>query len=273
MEENTIEQFVKQVKEGDKNVIDVSKKVLEGGKEVVTVELTKRKVMPDRMESPARAHVFHVAPGFIAYIEENKTDNTIVMANVSNTHIFAVLDDKAKLGFETIALNPPYDARFELLQKTLLGKQLPIDAFARHVMRNRPIIIDSADMTAKDLAMAMQQITISSETVQGMGVGKKAVNGLMCKTTIAAGTEEAPVELPDSFEVEVPIFLGTDPVKFGVDVTITTQSGQVWATVDAPEIEVKKFEVFEQILEPIKAIDGVLVSYGWPNTDDWKYNK
>jgi len=271
-EKNVLDRFVKAVGENENNAINVAKKVLENGKEDVTINLQQTKVMPERIESPARAHIFHDAEGFIKYLKDNRTQTTLVLADIDNVRVCAVLDDKAKTGFETINLCPPLHPKFALLEETLLNKKMPITEFARAVMRNRAIIKDTALMSAKDLAMAMQQITVASETTQSIGTGKIAVNGVVCKTKISAGTAEEKIELPDSFGVEVPIYLNTKDKQFGVDITVSTIRGEIVVDVDCPELKVKKFEVFEEILDPIKQLKNVCVSYGKLQTVNWKYN-
>lgn len=271
-EKNVLDQFVKAVGQNENNSINVVKKVLDDGKENVTINLQRTNVMPERMESPARAHIFHDAEGFIEYLKSNRTQKTLVLADIDNICVSAVLDDNAKNGFETIKLYPPLHPKFALLEETLLNKKMGIATFARAVMRNRAIIKDTASVTAKDLAMAMQQITVASETTQSVGIGKVAINGVVCKTEISAGTAEEKIELPNSFEVEVPIYLNTKSKRFGIDITISTSRGEIIVDVDCPELEVKKFEVFEEILCPIKKLKDMCVTYGKPQTSNWKYN-
>jgi hypothetical protein len=269
---DSIKNFVEEIGAGDKNVIDISKKMLAGGKEAVIVTLEKKKAMPERMESRARCHEFHDIDGFIQYITDNKTHNTLILSDVNGFCIKAILDDKASHGFEEIAYRPPRHPKFEMLEDGLLNQKMSIDVFARQVMRNRSVIVDSGKTTARDLAMAMQQITIASETTQSIGTGKVAVNGVMCKTEISAGHQEK-VDLPDSFDVKVPIYLNTPEQQFGVDITISTVRGEVIANVDCPELEVKKFELFETLTSKIKKTAGIKASYGFPTWRDWRYNQ
>lgn len=276
MSNNDVADAIKEVAENEVNVISVAKMMLKGGKENVQVSLEHKKVMPERMESQARCHVFHDAEGFMAFLSANKTKHTFVFADVNGVVIYAVLDDKAKTGFETVSLRPPYHPEFSLLNDALLNKSLPIAFFAQGIMRNRKVIQDSPpNWDAKSLALAMQQLTVASAIVQAIGDGKTAVNGVMTTTTVMTGSPEAKehLDLPETIKVKVPIYLNTEAVEFDIDITVSSKSGAVFAITDAPELEVKKYEVFETMLKDVKALEGVTVVYGWPSRADWKYNK
>lgn len=277
MSENgkSIENHVTRIEIDEYNTMDVVKKVLgDGKKENVTVTLGRKRIMPERMESPARAHVFHDADGFVSYVDANKTDNTLVLATVDDSRVFAVLDDRAEEGFERIYLIPAKDPRFVLLEKSLLQQRMSIESFAIAVMRNREIIQDTDKLSARDLALAMQQITVSEKIENCSGIGATSVNGVMCTSTVKAGQAEAKIDIPDILTVKVPIYLNTEAVEFDIDITVLNQRGAVMAVVDSPQLEVRRFEVFEnQILAPIKEMDDVDVSYGYPATEVWEYNK
>ena len=270
---NDVSEAIKKVAENELSAVALAKELLDDGTKKVTVLLERRKIMPERMESPARSHQFCDVDGFTEYVGNNKTTDTVVFCDVNETTIFAVLDDKAPKGFEIITLVPPYHPEFALLAETLLDKTLGIQEFARAVMRNKRVIKDTAGHSARNLAMIMQQIVVASETKQFIGDGKKQVNGLVTKTTIKAGSDVTDeLEIPDSFTVELPIYINTDPKRFDVDITITTKQQGVVAVVDCPELEVKKYEVFEEMVAGLKNLAGVSVVYGRPGRCDWNYN-
>lgn len=271
---NDVEDAIKRVDENEASSVSLVQELLDGDSGKVEVVLKRTKTMPERMESPARDHIFHDVAGFTRFVDANKTERTIVFASVEAVVISAVLNDEAKHGFEVVALRPPYDPKFKLLDNTLLDQVLPIADFAQAVMRNRGIIKGSGEKSAQNIAMIMQQITVASETKQYIGDGKTAVNGLITTTKITAGGPEAEsqLQIPDSFEVEVPIYLNTAAKKFGIDITISTKHGAVMAVVDCPELEVKKYEVFSEMIAGVGKLDGVSVVYGTPRTTSWKYN-
>jgi len=271
---NDVDEAIKNVKKNEVSAVSLAKELLKDGKEEVRVVLERQKMMPERMESPARNHVFYDVEGFTEFLVANKTKQTIVFADVSNVVVYAVLDDTSERGFEKVSLQPPYHPKFSLLNEALLNQTLPIADFAQAVIRNRGVIKNTNGQSAQSIALIMQQITIASETKQFIGDGKTASNGLVTTTKITAGSPEAKeqLQIPDSFQVELPIYLNTAPKIFGIDITISSKRGEVLAIVDCPELEVKKYEVFEEMLVGIKKNEGVMVVYGRPNIIDWKYN-
>jgi len=270
---NDVKDFLQNVSEMGSNALNVSKKVLEEGKEQVTLDMRRTRIMPERMESPARAHVFHEVDGFLAYIDENRTKNTVIFADVNNTMIYAVLDDGAEKGFEQIRFEALYHPEFVLLNKTLLDDTMDIMTFARNLMRNRNVLAGDSEK-AKQLALMMRQITVSSKITACSGVGAKSVNGIMCTTEAKAGVAEDQIDLPDSIAVKVPIYIDTAPVQFDIDLTMTAnRTGQVEVTTDNPELELCKYKVFQLIMEQVAKINGVLVTMGKPMTKEWVYNK
>jgi hypothetical protein len=275
--ENTINQFLNDVGNLQNNAITVTKKLLEGGKEEVTLNLQRKPIIPERMESPARAHTFHDADGFIKYLQANKpTDGVMmVLADVTAKRIIAVLNDKAAKGFENITLQPPYHPEFILLSN-LVNKTLEITDFAKMVLRNRSVTHASkiGDTTAaRDIALLFSQITVSKKVTACTGAGNKSTNGVMVETSISAGANtQQPIALPEAIKFKVPIYLNTEEVIFDITIKLAHDEVDVYIVTDAPELELRKFEVFEKILEPIKAMEGVLVSYGTPATENWNYN-
>jgi len=270
---NDVKEFLQNVNELGSNALSVSKKLLEDGKEQVTLDLRRTRVMPERMESPPRAHVFHEVDGFLTYIDENRTPSTVIFADVPNTRISAILDDKAERGFEKITFEALHHPEFILLNKTLLDDTMDIMTFARNLMRNRNVLAGDPEK-ARQLAMMMRQITVSSKITACSGVGAKSVNGIMCTTEAKAGVAEDQIDLPDSVAVKVPIYIDTKPVQFDIDLTMTAdRTGNVEVTTDSPELELRKFEVFQLIMEQVAAINGVLVTMGKPMTNEWAYNK
>jgi len=272
-EKNVVRDFMRNVDELGSNALSVSKKMLQGGKEQVTLDLRRTKIMPERMASPARAHVFNEVDGFLTYIDENHSENTIIFADVNAAQIHAVLDDKAELGFETVIFSPIHHPEFVLLSRTLIEQTMDIMDFARNLMRNRNVLAGDPEK-AKQLALMMRQITVSSKITACSGVGAKSVNGIMCTTTAKAGVAEEQIDLPDAIAVKVPIYIDSKPVQFDIDLTISAdRNGEVNITTDCPELEVRKYEVFQLIIEQVSAINGVTVTLGRPLTKEWAYNK
>lgn len=82
-------EFVNAVQEGNEHIIEIAREELGKGKGNKLVFAMQKRVLqpeqpqqPVKMESPRRAHIFHDAEGFAAYLAKYKTDNTVVLVNV-----------------------------------------------------------------------------------------------------------------------------------------------------------------------------------------------
>jgi hypothetical protein len=269
-----LRKILTEVAEGDTHVINVDKQLL-GDKENVSLDFSRKRQMPERMESPARAHTFHDVAGFISYLATNKADDAamVVLADISSQSAAAVLNDKAEKGFEIITFDPPYHPEFVLLSE-MLNKTLDIKDFARQILRNMRVIAGE-QAEARNIALMMSQITVSSQVTACTGTGKNSISGVMVTTNVKAGVGESKMEIPDSIKFTLPIYLNTDPETFEMDITViaTRNAETVSIQTDAPELAVIKHKLFEKLLEPVKKMDGVIVSYGMLSTSDWIYNK
>jgi hypothetical protein len=110
-------------------------------------------------------------------------------------------------------------------------------------------------------------------TANNCGAGKKSVNGVMCETQVKAGTAEEKIEIPDSIRIKTPIWFETEAVEFDMDLTVIAayRGEEVKVFVDAPELELRKAQVFKNVLDPIKKMDGVLVTMGQAHHTEWRY--
>ena len=270
-----VKDFVGNVVKGQVNAISVVKDMT-GDAKVATIKLVNTPVDPIRKESSARQHTFHAADGFVAYLKENKTPNLIVLADVDERKATAVLDDKAAKGFENIILKPAFHPRFKTLLATILygqGTEQNITRFAKRVMMSKEIIVSADNLDGKQLAMQMMQITVSHKIIACTGEGVTVTNGIMCESKIQGGVGNSTIELPETITVKLPIFINTEPVTFDIELLITTGDPETPPSVIAmaPQLEEKIGEVFEKILEPIKALDDAIVSYGTLDTTNWQY--
>ncbi len=273
-ETDGLKKFLSEIEDGACNVLSVVKKTLPGGDGISTVKLERKRAMPERMESPKRAHIFHDADGFVKYLGRFQNENMRVFANLETCQIDCVLDESAKDGFEVVTLIPMEHPQFTLLDSTLIKPAvLTMKRLALNVMRNRAVIVDTQQQSARDLAMIMQQITVSTKTKAHTGTGVHAINGFIVETNVKAGPVDELVELPDTIAVELPIYLNTEPKKFGIDITIGIEHNEPSAVIDCPELITKKLEVFQEIVAPIKKMDGVFVAAGQRQTGAWLYNR
>ncbi len=269
-----LKQFLESVGVMDINAITVSKKLLADGKEEVTLNLANKKIMPERMESAPRAHIFHDVPGFVQYLDANKGNNSLVTADCDERKIQAVLSDSADRGREFIYLKPVLHPEFVLLSK-LLACRMPISDFARMAMRNRRVLGETED-DGRDFAMLMQQITISSKVTARIGTGAKCVNGLMCSTEVkGSDPAKVDVDVPDSIRANLPLYIGRPEVSFDVDLTVYARQDRAEIAADAPELAVLHYEELKKILDEIgEALKAeVQVAPGELSYGRWDYNK
>ena len=265
--------FVDSVEDGKEHLIDVARKITED-KENVTFSLSKRKLQdeqpkpPVRKESPRRAHVFHSAKSFIAYLLKYKTENTVVLADVQNNTIEAVIDNKAKNGFETICFIPQIHPLFKPWNNQIINSEKEIREFAVFLQQNKKTILTP---DAKELTMFFSQIRASQEITMHKGIGQGSVNGLTCKLTIMSKTENQEVELPESMTIEVPIYIDTPKQEIEIDILLTANNTDTFALCSSSMLDVHKVTAFENMIEEIKAVDGIVVGFGGVDYQEWKY--
>ncbi len=273
-DQNTIKAFMSNIEIGKNHAIAVIKEVLEDGTTNSTVNLSRTKVTPERMESPKRGHIFFTVPGFVSYLKQNETDDTLILADVSDCRICAVLDDKAKDGFEMIYLKPERHPEFILLSQ-MLDQRMPLPQFAELARRNRRRLGETED-DGREFTITMQQITISSKVTACVGTGKSSTNGVMCTTEVKSGTPRTDiVELPDTVQATVPLYIQRPERTFTIDLTVMANQTEALITADAPELEVLKHQEMTFILDEVSEAlaGGIITSVGRISHNPWDYNK
>ena len=107
-----------------------------------------------------------------------------------------------------------------------------------------------AKMQAKvpqELAKARQKALMSGLNVAGtievaQGQGKNAINGVMVTTTIKGADSTNFGELPDTIVLDLPIYVGTQPTKIEIDLTLSARPGEgVYITLSAGDLLEAKF--------------------------------
>lgn len=274
----SIEKFLATVKIGSENVVDVSRKVLADGKENVVVCLGNRHLQPeppkapDRAESPKRSHMFHAIEGFCHYLGHVKTSNTVVFVDVNAGEFYAVIDDQAEKGFEIITMQPQTHPLWAPWQ-TELCQSMMVKDFAKFLLANRRQLTGER---AKELIADFSQVRAATEVTLESGTGKNCVNGLMIHTKIQGAKGSDTFELPDSFVVRAPLFVGLEAQDIEIDITLEAAdpaavSGVV-ATLTSADATTKKIEAFEMMCEQVKSqIEDIVVAMGSPEYDRWEY--
>jgi hypothetical protein len=272
---NNLDTFLKELPTHSTNALTVSKEVLADGEHKVTLAMEHTLKMPERMESPRRAHVFHEITGFAQYLNSMKRkDQAAVLVDGVKLEASAVLDESAAGGYEVIRFIPMPHPTLTLLRETLIGRFDP-KRLAEGVMRNRDVIIgvDGDDSGAsKQLAMLMKQITISSSVEAAQG---ESLNGVMVETKVKAGTAKDSICLPRTLRVMVPLFMHTMPVQFDLCLTVSPLTAdRVVICVDAPELDALLHHEFMMLTQQIKdTIPHIFIGLGCLSYAEWKYNK
>lgn len=266
--------FLRGVAQGDENVIDVMRDLSADG-EVVPGErrvvLTRRPATPERMETPPRAHQFHEVEGFAAYLAQYAGAHTVILADLESQRISAVLDETQASGVETVFLVPQTHPLFEPWDELLGMEPVEVMAFAEFVMRNRRAVVEP---NGRDLAMLFSQIHASSRTTMQRGQGKTALNGVMVETVIQGQSHNEVVELPDEITLELPIYVtDASPRRVVVDLLVCERGGKITVSSSAAGLADLRVRAFLEMLEPLRELDGPVVSLGSARHVSWEYVK
>ncbi len=280
---NRIEELIRQVAKGQENALKITRHTMTvDGKEVPAfcVALQNRQLQPEpplppeRRESPRRAHLFHDVEGFAAYLLKYKTENTVVLADVPNQAIAAVLDERAEKGFETVVLRPathPLFAPWEgLLEDSASDSDDPmtVDKFAEFVMTNRRSVVMP---DARELVLTLSQVKASKKVTIDRGRGNKCINGVVVETTLQGQSKNEFIDLPDALTLNVPIFVRTSPRQIEIDLLAVAGDSNVYMRAVSADVETAKVEAFEEMLAECRRIEGVVVGTGAPLTREWDY--
>lgn len=284
-----ISNILRRVAEGQETTLDVAADVLEFAgppdengdptttkvpRHIVTIERRALNAeppdAPERFESPRRAHLFHDANGFIAYLQRYGTPATVVLADHATRTMEATINEEADDGFETVHLDPIPDPRSSEWSHNL-GSALPIKQFARFIRANYRTVVKP---DGHKLALLLSQITASRNATIQQGVGANSLNGIMIETTIQAKATTAPVDLPETITIKAPLFAGQDAVEIEIDILIEYREEQVVAVMTSHDAHTKTIEAFEAMLAAIQtglALKTAVVALGERKTEPWNY--
>ena len=284
--------LIRRIAEGQETTLDVAGDVLEfesvgaDGKKTTTkvprriITVERRAVQPEppeqpeRFESPRRAHTFHDAAGFVAYLQRYGTKATVVLADHAEATMQATIDETAADGFETIRLKPIPHPLLEPWRARTGGSAYPIKEIARFLMENRRAITKPA---GREVALLMSQVTASRSITRQAGIGAKSLNGIMIKTTIQGVDQKAaPLDLPETITIAAPIFAGQPPVPIEIDLLLdcSDADGTATARLTSHDMTIKRIEAFEAMVAKIAAeikLETAVVALGTGQTEPWDY--
>lgn len=273
--ETTLGNFLRRVRKGEENTLEIIRQALPDGKGEKTVVALQNRILqaeqppaPQRAESPRRDHTFHDVEGFVRYLAKYKTEDTVILADVAERAIDAVVDEKAVEGFEVLHFTPVPHPMFAPWDE-ILGKPVPLDEFATFIMTNRRIICLP---NGKELALLFSQVRASTNITVQRGRGNKSVNGVVIETEIQGERSSEPMDLPDCLTIETPIFVSGDSVSIEIDMLISVKEGnQIFIVATSAQVLEARTRAFEAMIERIGEIKGVTAALGYPAHEEWKY--
>lgn len=272
-------------------LVDVARKMV-GDKEAMSFTVTHKTVnpeppvMPPRKESPRRNHTINDIEGFAKYIEEYKTEKTVILVDIESRKARAILNEEASHGFEIINFEPVIHPLFHPWSVMMLSDikddspalkevvGLRASAFANFIQTNRRAIVEP---DGQELARLLAQIKISKKIEIQHGTGPHSINGIVCEMDIGGLKKNEIVDIPETLNIEVPLFVGTDPVKLEIDLLVGTADGpecerlEVTIKMLSADVDLKIYEAFSSMLNGINRIDGVIVAIGSDNYLEWDY--
>lgn len=224
-------------------------------------------------ETPPRAHVFHDALGFAAYIVKEGSGRTIVLADQVGRRMAAVLDEGRPDGVEVVQMHPQTHPRWAPWAK-FCGQTVLLEGLVDFLRDHRATIAcagigEGEEMSSRQLMFVLSQIRCSVSIEVMKGKGATAVNGLMVKTQVRGGPEESePVELPEWIKVRTPVYVGGPQIEIQLDLVVeASRDGKEIAArlsaSDAREAEIAGFELeVGRVTEGLSAAKGAQVALG-----------
>lgn len=275
-DQSVIGDALRNAPEGSENVFTVIRDVGKAGK-TNTVTLQRKRLetpAPVRSESPRRAHLFHSAEGMGAYLKKFGTKNTVVLGDVTQGCIFAVLDEKADKGFEVIEFRPVAHPLWTPWERLITESKVELDDFVDFLMLNRKAVTEPTGM---ELVHIMSQVKASTSIELHRGRGNESLNGILVKTAIQSEEKEDVVDLPTNIELSVPVYVETGERTIGLDITLQTRStepNRIWVFVTSGDLVQAKVDCFMQMFDQVQAADDKgdwIVSLGCTNHEPWLY--
>lgn len=267
-----LNELLTNVRVGEQTVFDVA-----GGPEARKLTVELRKLHPEearppkRAESPAKKHEFFAAASLAAYLAKYGSEHTVVFADPNAEMIHAVLDERAKDGFEVLTMRPALHPLWKPWAE-VAGRRVPLRDFAQFVAQNRRVIVQP---DGKSLTLMLSQVRASVSVEVQHGRGKEAVNGLMIKTKIQGVEKQDSVEIPDEITIDVPLYVDTENRPIELDLCLEAdRDGEVSVLVSAGTVAEARVAAFEDMVEVIRAgiaDKGATVTFGRPQHGPWAY--
>lgn len=268
---DSLEALITLAPENTATVFDL---LAEGGESVKTIEVKRRTLQPEPpnekevARAKARAHQFHSAEEFAAYIkrESSVEESAVVLGDVDSKMVVCVLSEDSPSDRESISFLAKQHPLFDEWEKLLARQEHDVLDFAKFCQKNRRTIVKP---DGRELAMLFSQVTMAKTITVNRGLGKKALNGFMVQTDIGGKKQDEVVELPDSITIKCPLFIGCEPIEIDIDLLVDGSGDSVSVIATAPDLLAKRIEAFEQLIETIRDASGLLVGLGKIDHRNW----
>ena len=249
--QQTVEDLTTKAKEGMETTFSLVRALEEG--QVPTLKIERRLLNPEtpeelpREESRRRQHTFYAASGFIDYLRKFGSSNTVLFADAEARRVEAVLDELAPRGREVVCLSPQIHPRWEPWRE-MLDQKIDLDGLRDLITGNRRSIVEPE---GRHLIFMLRQIRMSTDVQLQSGVikgGAAAVNGLIIRTKVTSGGDEADtLELPKTIKVRTPVLVDEPEQDVEMDLILSgsrdgTQVRAQLGSADLREAEISAFD-------------------------------
>lgn len=270
MSVETISDILSNITVGAKTVFDL--------KNPNNISITRQNLPPvvierDLARSPKRSHTFFSMKTLLAYLGKYGSVHTVVLGNHHTFSADIIMDETSEFGFEVLRFQ---SALHPLCQPwaNLFNKPQNVTEFAKFIMKHRRSVESFDDVmedAGKQLALVMQQITVSKSVEIAIGTGRKTLNGVMVTTEINGMKQDVPVEIPEEIVLSVPVFIDSSESSLVIDLMIESKGDDVFVTCSCADFEKQQLQAFEDCIAQLGTLEFQLV-YGLGDSSytDWK---
>lgn len=233
---------------------------------------------PERAESPRRNHDLYDARALIDYVTRYGSADTVIYADPVRRLVYAILDEKAPVGFEVLRLIPQVHPRFAPWICQIEKGPVVLDDFVDFLRENRKAIVEAGGLNGRALLLALSQVKASTKIELHRGRGAKALNGLTIRVNIQGAEKDDLVELPEEIVLSSPIFVGQEARRVELDLILeaSRDGSSIVAKVSSADLREAVIEAFESLYSDLCALRealGCTVLYGKPEHGPWTYLK
>lgn len=251
---DSVATLLRRATEGSETVFDIQEK--DGVRRVEIVRRQAAPELPQLLREPLpldrpkrRSHEFHDHAAFAKYVNrESDPLRCLVLADATEEIIAAVLDEHPELQPEIVSMKPTIHPMFEPWLE-ILDKPIPVLQFGLFCARNRSTITKP---NGRQVALVFQQIKMAKTVEVNRGVGAKALNGIVIQTDISGQSTSDLVEIPETIEITVPIYVGSHAINIPFDILITEERDAVVVYVTCPLLAARRSEAFESFVLEIQ---------------------